>query len=353
MSESNRILDKSYSEALKQAKGIIYRVQENFLVSANRHGMEIRWQLGKLIDEKSIKHDWGNSVIDKMAEDLNNSFQGNHSFSARQLRNMRQFYCEYKGYEKSAELAKTVRWGTNITIMNKVKDTDARRFYLELASQTQCSRDVIIAQISSCSYERGHLQDKKHNFDSTLPEVIAGRADNIMKGSYLFEVAEPLGVSTQLAERALENQMVSRIRETIMMLGKGFAFIGNQYHLYEGGKDYYIDLLFTNRITHSLIAVELKMGEFKVEYASKMSLYLNLLDKYVKLLEETPSIGLILCNDNNNIEVEYALRDINKPVGVAKLHLAKVLPSELVGALPDPKELENALKLQLNVKDDT
>lgn len=231
MTGGEGLIDKSYVEVLEQAKGLICQAQEHFLITANQHSMEIRWQLGKLIDEKSIKHDWGNSVLDKMAEDLNNSFQGSHSFSARQLRNMRQFYCEYKVNEELAELAKTVRWGTNISIMNKVKSIDARKFYLELASQTQCSRDVIVAQISACAYERGHLQDKKHNFNSTLPEVIAGRADNIMKGSYLFEVVEPLGVVTQLAERALENQMVTRIRETIMMLGRGFAFIGNQYRL--------------------------------------------------------------------------------------------------------------------------
>jgi predicted nuclease of restriction endonuclease-like (RecB) superfamily len=339
-------LDKSYIEALQQAKTLILEAQQKFLMSANRQGMEMRWQLGKLIEENTVRHDWGQAVLDKLSDDLNDAFQGNKSFSTKNLRNMRQFFAEYKNCDELAEIAKTVRWGTNIVIMSKVKNIEARRFYLQMASQTQCSRDIIIAQISACAYERGHLQDKLHNFHNTLPEVVAHRAENIMQGSYLFEVAEPLGAVPKLAEKALENEMVSRIKDTIMMLGKGFAFIGNQYHLHEGGRDYYIDLLFTNRVTHSLIAVELKVGEFKAEYASKMSLYLNLLDKHVKLPEENPSIGLILCNDKNNIEVEYALRDINKPVGVAELHFAKVLPSELVGALPDAEELEATLKLQ-------
>lgn len=332
-----------YHEALENAKQLINQTQATFLSNANRLGIEMRWQLGKLIDKNSRRYDWGRSVIANFAEDLKLAFPENKSFSPRNLTYMRQFYCEYKDKPELAQFAKDIRWGVNISIINKVKSDEAKRFYLQMASQSQCSRDVIIAQISAKSYEKECLQEKKHNFDRALPEVLAARADNVMKNNYFFEVVESLGMTSKLSEHTVETQMVTRIKETIMMLGKGFAFIGNQYRITVNNKDYYLDLLFMNRITQSLIAVELKLGEFKIEYAGKMSLYLGLLDDHVKLPYENPSIGLILCNDKDNIEVEYALRDINKPVGIAQLQLSKVLPSNLVGKLPDPDELRQKL----------
>lgn len=342
-------LSAGYAEALRDAKQLINQAREAFLVAANRYGMEMRWHLGKLIDEHSERFKWGKSVIKNFSEDLMLSFPDNQSFSARNLAYMRQLYSEYKNSPELAGLAKDVRWGTNIIIINKVKSDDARRFYLQMAAEAKCSRSVMVAQISSKAYERECLQDKKHNFSRTLPEILAARAENVIKSSYLFEVAEPLGLTSKLSERVVENQMVVRIKETIMMLGKGFAFIGNQYRITVNDKDYFIDMLFMNRITRSLIAVELKLGEFKIEYAGKMSLYLNLLDEHVKLPDENPSIGLILCNDKNNIEVDYALRDIKKPVGIAELQLSKVLPDSLIGKLPDPDELRE--RLLQNLKD--
>ena len=137
--------------------------------------------------------------------------------------------------------------------------------------------------------------------------------------------------------------MGSRVKEAIMMLGTGFAFIGNQYRIVAKDNEYYIDLLFFNRILHSPFAVELKGGKFKAEYAGKMNLSLGLLDDYVKQPDENPSIGLIHCTNRNSIEVDYALRDLNKPVGIAEIQLSKILPKDLIGKVPDPKELQNKI----------
>jgi predicted nuclease of restriction endonuclease-like (RecB) superfamily len=341
MSETKR--PNGYSDALKQAGQLIAKAQEQFLRTANRISMEVRLNLGKVIDENTIKHDWGNSVLEKFSEDLSFMFPANTGFSARNLSYMRKFYNEYKSYPDLLEVAKDVSWRTNIVIMTKVENLEARLFYLKLAAESMCNRDVISAQISSKAFERGFLQDKKHNFNSTLPEVQAAKAENMLKSRYFYEATEALALTRPLLERQIENDMVRRIKDVLMMLGRGFTFLGNQYPLSAGENTYRIDLLFFNRITQSLVACELKMSRFKADYAGKMNLYLKLLDEKVKLPHENNSIGLILCTDRNDVEADYILPETTRPIGVAELQLAKVLPKNLVGKLPDPHELEQEI----------
>ena len=265
---------------------------------------------------------------------------------------MRKFYNEYSQHPKLLDIAKEVSWRTNIVIMTKISNSEARLFYLKMAADSMCNRDVISAQISSKAFERGFLQDKKHNFNITLPEVQAAKAENMLKSSYFFETTEALALTTTLLEREIENDMVRRIKDVLMMLGKGFSFMGNQYPLSAGDNTYRIDLLFFNRITQSMVAVELKMCRFKAEYAGKMNLYLKLLDEKVKLPHENNSIGIILCTDRNDVEVDYILPETTRPIGVAELSLSKVLPKNLIGKLPDPRELENEILHTLgNIRD--
>lgn len=332
-----------YLGVLNQAKQIISQSQEKFLRNANRISMEVRVQLGRIIDENSTKYDWGKSVLENFSKDLSILFPGNTGFSVRNIAYMRQFYNEYNQHTELLNIAKEVSWRTNIVIMTKVKDPEARFFYLKMAAESMCNRDVITAQISSKAFERGFLQDKKHNFNSTLPEIQAAKAANMLKSSYFFETTEALALTSPLLEKQVENEMVRRIKDVLMMLGKGFSFMGNQYPLSTGNNNYRIDLLFFNRITQSLIAVELKLSRFKAEFAGKMNLYLKLLDEKVKLPHENNSIGLILCTDRNDVEVDYILPETKRPIGVAELELFKNLPKNLVGKLPDPKELENEI----------
>jgi len=339
----------AYVNALKEAKQLITNSQEQFLRSANRISMEVRFHLGKIIDENSVKYDWGKSVLENFSNDLTILFPGSSGFSERNLSYMRQFYSEYKNHPELLVLAKEVSWGTNIVIMTKVKEIQPRLYYLQMAAETMCSRDMITNQISAMAYEHGYLQDKKHNFHATLSEIQAAKAENILKGGYFFEAAEPLALSKTLQEKQVEDDMVRRIKEVIMMLGKGFSFIGNQYVLTAGKNTYRIDLLFFNRVTQSLIAVELKMTPFKAEFAGKMNLYLKLLDEKVKLEHENNSIGLILCTDRNDVEVDYILPEMKRPIGVAELKLSKVLPKELSGKLPDPEILKK--KILQNIRE--
>lgn len=336
-----------YSELCEEAKEVIYEARLNVARGANRTNMELYWNLGSLIIGYQERFGWGASVIAHLSKELKKEFPGSIGFSEQSLRYMKQFYNEYANYPHLLNLAKMVRWATNITIMSKVKNPDEREFYLRLAQETLCSQDVILTQIASNAYERQHLMEKKHNFDQSLPETLAEKAKSILKGSYCFEIAEALGVTEKVIERQIESQMVAKIKDVILELGYGFSFIGNQYKISAGRNEYFIDLLFFNRRTRSLTAVEIKSGKFKAEYAGKMNLYLGLLDDYVREEGENQSIGIIMCADRGGIEVDYALRDLNKPVGVAELRLSKILPNQLIGMLPDPEELRKEILLEL------
>lgn len=338
---------EEYQGFLEEAKKTIGNAQQKFLQEANRTSIDLYWELGKMLSIISAQYEKGDQTLARLSIDLTRAFSNAKGYSEQNLRHMRQFYQEYQKTPDLVDLTKNVRWGTNLIIIHRVKDFEARKFYLQMASETLCSRSVIELQIKSNVYENECLKDKKHNFHSTLPSHLAVRAENILKSSYFLEVSEPFMGSQALLERQIENEMVSRIKEVIMMLGKGFAFIGNQYRIFAGGNEYFIDLLFFNRITRSLFAIELKSKKFKAEHAGKMNLYLGLLDDYVKLPDENPSIGLILCTDRNSFELDYALRDLNKPVGVAEIRLSKILPKELVGKFPDPNQLKRELLHEL------
>lgn len=337
----------NYQDVFEEAKQAILAAQQRFLQDANQTSIELYWQLGSLLARTAERYQWGEQLLARLSRDLTKDLHNARGYSEQSLRHMRQFYYEYKEMPELLDLTKKVRWRTNLLIMHKVKTGEARKFYLQLAGETMCTRDAMELQIKSQAYERESLYNKKHNFEVALPAHLAARADNIMKASYFLEVSRPFMGSGSIIEKQIENEMVSRIKEVIMMLGKGFAFIGNQYRVAVGKKEYFIDLLFFNRILGSLFAVELKAGKFKAEYAGKMNLYLGILDDYVKLPAENPSIGLILCTSKHSVDVDYALRDINKPMGVAEIKLSKVLPKELVGKLPDPKILESEILHEL------
>lgn len=344
---------EKYPEVFKKATAVILVTQEGFLRQSNQTSITLYWEIGKLLAETTEQYQWGEQLYERLSHDLFTIFKNARGYSPQNLRRMRQFYCEYQKLPELLEIAKNVRWSTNISIMYKVKNLAARKFYLKIASETLCSRDVIELQIRSQAYERELVLNKNHNFQTTLPEKLAAKADNILKASYFLEVSKPFIGSKSLLEKQIENEMMGRIKEVIMMLGKGFAFIGNQYRIVAGKNEYFIDLLFVNRILQALFCVELKAGRFKAEYAGKMNLYLGLLDDYVKLPHENPSMGLILCTRKNSIDVDYALRDIHKPMGVAEIKFSKVLPKELIGKLPDPQELKNELLHELGeIKDD-
>ena len=225
-------------------------------------------------------------------------------------------------------------------IISRVKKFEDREFYISKTIEYGWTRDVLIHQIEVGA----HLQkaiNKIHNFQQVLPEHLAEQADDALKDSYILDFLE---ISTPLHERQLENNLIARLKGFISELGLGFCFIGNQYRIKFNNKDYFIDLLFFHRKLKSLVAIELKVGGFIPEYAGKMNFYLNLLDDFVRLPDENPSIGIIICKDRNRLDVEYALKRVNTPIGVSGYKLTSNLPSDLQKELPSVEDLIDGLK---------
>ena len=235
-----------------------------------------------------------------------------------------------------------------VVILDKVKDITAKQYYLEMVRQQGWTRSILTMQINSNAYERHQLSNKQHNFTETLPQHLAEQASSTMKDIYMLDT---LGLTQPVLEAEIENRMVNKIKNVMLELGYGFAFMGNQYRIIANGNEYFIDLLFYNRRLQSLIAIELKKGKFEPEYAGKMNFYLNLLDDFVREPHENPSIGIILCSERDRFEVEYALRGVKNPVGVSEFRLSKSLPKELLDKLPNPKELEAELMRELDSED--
>ncbi len=300
--------------------------------------------MGKIITEKQQQLGWGKSVVEQLAKDLQQNFEGRSGFSTQNLWYMRQFYQEYQGETNLQQLVGEIPWGQNLTIMSKVKDLAARRYYLEATLEMGWSRNVLIHQIKSQAFERHQLVEKQHNFQKALPKHLAEQADQAMKDVYMLDM---LGVEKPVLEAELEARMVAKIQAVMLELGYGFAFIGNQYRIVANKKEYFIDLLFSNRRMNALVAIELKIGPFKPEYAGKMNFYLNLLDDYVREAGENPSIGIILCTERDNFEVEYALRGLDKPVGVSGYLLTQELPEDLKDKLPNAKQLADEIRKEM------
>ena len=308
---------------------------------------KLYFKIGKMIVSRQEKYGWGSSIINKLAEDIKRLENITTGFSVTNLKYMRQFYLEYKSNENLQNIVFKIPWGHNILIMQKIKNEKEKQYYLRATKEYSWSRNVLLNQIKANAFSRHKLVEKQHNFPATLPKHLAEQADEAMKDTYVLDF---LRISKPVLEREMEQRMVNKIRDVLVEFGYGFAFMGNQYRIQTETKEYFIDLLFYHRILKCLIAVELKVGDFKPEYAGKMNFYLNILDEYVREEGENPSIGIILCAQRDRIEVEYALKGINKPVGVSDYKLTQKLPKELSDKLPSVKNIKE--KILNRIKED-
>lgn len=340
-------LPPTYAEFLSAVKERIRRSRLRAYRSVNRDLIDLYWSIGQGIVERQEKHGWGKSVVERLARDLRKAFPETAGFSAPNLWFMRQFYTEYRDHSNLLRLVREIPWGQNISIMTKVKDIAARRYYLKTTAELGWSRSVLIHQIEAQTFERHRVEKKQHNFKESLPDHLSEPADLALKDAYLLDF---LGLHRTAKEREIEGRMIAKIRDVLLELGAGFSFIGSQYKIVLSDDEYFIDLLFFHRPLRCLVAIELKAGEFQPEHAGKLNFYLNLLDDQVKQKDENPSIGIILCQSRNHLKVEYALRNIQKPIGVAQYYLTRELPSDLSRVLPSAEELEREIEAELNLK---
>jgi len=335
------IKNKEYIEFLDNLKNKIRKAQYQAYRTVNKQLVKLYRDIGKSIVKKQEKLGWGQKIIQQLADDLRKEFPKNSGFSERNLKYMRKFYLEYKNKQKVQPLVAQIPWSHNLIILDKTKSDYEKEYYCRMVLKCNWSKRVLVHQIESKSFERFLTDNKTHNFDKSLPVKTSKEAKETFKDSYILDFLE---ISDHIKEKELENRLIERIKDFLLELGIGFTFAGSQYKIKLGKNEYFIDLLFYHRYLRCLIAVDLKIGKFIPEYAGKMNFYLNLLDDKVRLKDENPSIGIILCKEKDNIVVEYALRNIDKPVGVAKYYLTKKLPPKLLKQLPAPSVIEKKLK---------
>ncbi|MBK9458140.1 MAG: DUF1016 family protein [Sphingobacteriales bacterium] len=327
-------LDKKYSEIFVQALTEIRNARSSIARQINTTAIEVYWNLGKLLSERKIEKGHGASVVNRLSIDLKTEFP-DMGLSPRNLWDMKRFYEEYKDASpKLRQCVAVLPWKHNLLILSKTANHDEALFYAEKASTLGWSRDILLNYLKADAYNAEKNLPKSHNFRETLPEILAEQANDMLKSSYNLGF---LGLTQAIKETELEKRLVEKIKQFVLELGKGFTFIGNQYRLEFNQKEYFVDILLYHRSLRCLVAVELKIGAFKPEYVGKMNFYLGLLDRLEKQTDENPSIGIILCADKDHLDVEIALQDINKPIGVSEYKL--LLPT---------KELETMLIQELN-----
>jgi len=351
-----------YPAFLAALKDRILHARISAARAINRDLVLLYWDIGRGIVEKQQTAGWGDAVIETLAADLRTEFPDMRGFSVVNLWRMKQLYLvhtapeflsqavrELKVGEAAPEkLSQAVRelvalipWGHHANLLAKLSDPAARLYYLRATAQFGWSRSVLLNQIKAGAYERAVKEKKTHNFTLALPEHFAEQADEMMKSRYNLEF---LGINRAVKERELEDQLVSHLQRFILELGYGFCFVGRQYRLALGRKEYFVDLLFYHRVLKALVAFDLKIGPFEPEHAGKMDFYLNLLNEKERGPDDKPSIGIILCAEKDDIEVEFALKTKQNPIGVAEYQLQVRLPTEFKGRLPTAKQLAAAVR---------
>ena len=363
----NRLrLNSEYKEWFITLKSKIRSTQIKAALAVNSVLIEFYWDLGKIIIEKETV--WGSRFLENLSVDLKKEFPDMQGFSVTNLKYCRLFYKyllirpqvgdefkilksprtedEFKNNESQNfdteiyNLIKQIPWGHIKLLIGKIKDRKKTLFYINETIENGWSRDVLALQIKSNLYQR---QGKAiTNFAGTLPPIQSDLAKQTLKDPYTFDF---LTMTKPYNERDIENKLIENVTKFLLELGKGFAFIRRQYHLEVGGDDYYIDLLFYHIKLKCYVVIELKNTKFKPEYAGKLNFYLSAVDSLIKEENDNSYIGILLCRDKNNIAIEFALRNLNKPMGVSEFDFTEILPENLKGSLPTIEEIEEDLNV--------
>ncbi len=329
-----------FKNAINQIKERINETRLKIFQNANKELLNLYFFIGKITVENSK---YGNNFINNLSIELKLLYPNKKGFSVRNLKNMRKFYLVCSKNEKVQKASALIPWSHNILIFDKVKEDEKRLWYINQTAQNGWGYYELLNEIKYDSYSRKKVDKKLNNFNKTLPDSQSEMAKEIMKDPYIFDITT---LRKNYIEKELENAMVDRIKKTLLELGNGFSFVGNQYKITVDNEDYFIDLLFYHIKLHCYIVIELKNTKFKPEYVGKMNFYLSAVDDMLKSETDNPSIGLILCKNKNKFSVEYTLRDINKPIGVSSYELTKYLPKNLVEELPTEDDLNLHIDLE-------
>jgi predicted nuclease of restriction endonuclease-like (RecB) superfamily len=304
-------------------------------LSVNRELVLLYWQLGRDILTRQRQQGWGAKVITKLSKDLRQAFPEMKGFSRTNLLYMRAFAEAYPDEQIVQAVLGQITWYHNIALLDKLKSLEERLWYAQKTVEHGWSRNVLVHQIETGLHRR--LGAALTNFDRTLPKPQSDLAQQLLKDPYNFDF---LSIGEEAQERDLERALVNHIRDFLLELGVGFAFVGSQYHLEVDGDDFYIDLLFYHLRLRCYVVIDLKMKEFQPEYSGKMNFYISAVDDLLRHPDDQPTIGIILCRGKKKTVAEYALRDLNKPIGISTYKLKDSLPQTLQGNLPTLEQLE-------------
>ena len=362
---SNSLLPNGYAQWRKDIEHLIDTAKLHTALNVNVGTLTLYWNIGKSILHKQEQEGWGKQVIEQLSKDLISRYPDDRGYSKRNLGYMKSFAMQYPDFPflqvplaklrelpiLQATLAKLesegkdfvqvplaqISWYHHISLLPKVKDEAERAYYITETAQNGWSRDVMLLQI-----DNGYIHAKGHainNFEQTLPPPQSDLARYIFKDPYNFSFIGTIALQNELD---IEKSLTSKITDFLLEMGRGFAYIGRQYHISVDGDDYYIDLLMYHLKLHCYVVVELKAVEFKPEFVSKLNFYISAVDDLVKSTEDKPTIGLLLCRTKSNKKAEFSLRGITQPMGIAQYETEKLF-ADVASALPQIEEIENKL----------
>jgi predicted nuclease of restriction endonuclease-like (RecB) superfamily len=325
----------NYVSFFNDLKQRIRQAQVKAALAVNQELLLLYWQIGKEILERQQAEKWGSKIIDRLAKDLKYEFPDMNGFSRSNLKYMRLFAQSYAENQISQAPLGEIPWYHNIALLEKLKNAEERLWYAQKTIENGWSRNVLVMQIESDLYRR--QGGAVTNFAYTLPQPQSDLAQNLIKDPYNFDF---LTLKEGAQERELERALVDHIRDFLLELGVGFAFLGSQYPIQVDGKDYRLDLLFYHVQLRCYIVIDLKMTEFEPEFTGKMNFYVSAVDDLLRHPYDQPTIGLILCKSKSKTTAEYALRNLNTPIGVSTHRL----PKQLKDSLPSIEQLEIELE---------
>jgi predicted nuclease of restriction endonuclease-like (RecB) superfamily len=333
-------LPGGYDETLRELKNRIQEARLRTILAANAAMIQLYWELGRTILDRQARQGWGAKVVDRLSSDLRAAFPEMSGLSPRNLLFMRGFAEAYPDTEVVKQVVSQLPWGHVVKLLQRVKAADARLWYMQQVVANGWSRSVLELHLDRRLFER---QGKAlNNFAMTLPPGDSDMASQVFKDPYLFDM---LGTADPRREAEVEQALVDHVQKFLLELGAGFAFVGRQVPLEVGDSDFKIDLLFYHFKLHCFVVVELKSVPFDPGFVGQLNLYLSATDDLLKQPQDNPTIGLLLCRGKNEVVVEYALRNLQRPVGVAgwETELVHALPAELEGSLPTIEQLEAEL----------
>ena len=313
-------ISESFKHVVASIKNEIKTTQTNTVQQVNKNLIMMYFRIGKILAENSK---YGNSFIKNVSSAIKLEYPNLKGFSDRNLKYMKKFYIEYNDNEKVQQLVAHLPWGHNILLMEKIKDRNIREIYAKATIDNGWSRNMLDLQIKTNYHKR--IGNSINNFKDVSLKLDSDLINNTLKDPYIFDF---ISLNNNYKEKQLENKMIEKIKNVLLEFGNGFSFVGSQYKLVIGENEYFIDLLFYHLKLKSYIVVELKATEFKPEYIGKMNFYLSAVDDLIKDKTDNPTIGLILCKNKNRFITQYALKDINKPIGISSFKLKEYLPTE-------------------------